>query len=203
MERLKAVKPLAGAALAALILLTAAQGFYACHLNALFYQRYGPFFDSMAYTNQLADILTIAKEQGITAGLKAAIHGGTVSFPWITVSLFSPILSYSRFVGIWMQEFWMAVLAISVFVYLYRFRGAPGDLGGSLDYPLFSLLPVYRYNGGISDFRMDLFLYIFLSLTAIWYLAALETDLLLPWVLSGVFLCLSIRTGQLRQSTLL
>ena len=70
----------------------------------------------MAYTNVMAEILTTAKEEGIGAGVAASFHSGSaVSLPWLSVSLLSPVLGYSRLVGVWMQEFWLAVLAISVF----------------------------------------------------------------------------------------
>ncbi|MGA7414377.1 MAG: hypothetical protein WBW33_28160 [Bryobacteraceae bacterium] len=112
------------AILVALVFVVLAQGFYASYLNTRYYQKFGPFFDSMAYTNVMAEILTTAKEEGIGAGVAASFHSGTVSLPWLSVSLLSPVLGYSRLVGVWMQEFWLAVLAISVFFYLHR---SPAD----------------------------------------------------------------------------
>ena len=186
------MKPNPAPYLLALVLVVLAQGLYASHLNKLYYQKFGPFFDSMAYTNEMAEILTTAKEEGIGAGVAASFHGGTVSLPWLTVSLLSPVLGYSRLVGVWMQEFWLAVLAISVFFYLHRYRGAPAAVSALLSIPFLSFFAVYRHNGGVADFRMDLFLYTFLSLMAVWYLATLETSSRLPWLLSGLFLLCTI-----------
>src|SRR5271165_837882 len=178
--------------LLALAFIVFAQGFYASYLNTRYYQKFGPFFDSMAYTNEMAEILTTAKENGIAAGVTASFHAGTVSLPWLTVSLLSPVLGYSRLVGVWMQEFWLAVLAISVFFYLHRYRGASATASALLSIPFISFFAVYRHNGGVTDFRMDLFLYTFLSLMAVWYLATLETSSCLPWLLSGLFLLFTI-----------
>lgn len=95
---------------------------YAMWLNWLLYQRSGPFFDSMAYAINYAEVLTLSREAGIVHGLRAAFHSGTVSLPWIFTALFSPVVPYSRYPGIWYQELWMLVLAVSVFLYLTRYR---------------------------------------------------------------------------------
>jgi hypothetical protein len=56
--------------------------------------------------------------------------------------------------------------------------------------PAIAFAAVFRANGGISDFRMDLALYIFFSLVMCWYLASYETRSWLSWVRSGVAIAL-------------
>ena len=177
-------------ALACLFLFVVAQGLYASWLNVSLYKTYGPFWDSMSYTNSLAEVITVARQDGVLPALRGAFHLGTVSLPWVTAALFGRVLPYSRLIGVWMQEFWMLALAASVFVYLRRYRGASPWVALGFSMPAISFLGVYRQNGGVSDFRMDLFLYLFLAIMSVWYLATYETDSIGPWALSGASLTL-------------
>ncbi len=179
-------------ALACLSLFVVAQGLYASWLNVSLYRTYGPFFDSMGYTNTMAEVITIARQDGVSSALRKSFHLGTVSLPWLITSLFGPFLPYSRLVGVWMQELWMLALGVSVFVYLHRYRGASPWIALCFTLPSLSFLGVYRQNGGVSDFRMDLFLYLFLSTMTVWYLATYETDSHVPWVLSAGTLTLTM-----------
>ena len=175
-----------------LLLLQGAQTLYAMWLNRLFYARFPPFFDSMSYTLAYANMLSLARSAGIPAGLHAALHSGTVSLPWIFTALFSPVLPYSRAAGIWYQEFWMAVLALSVFHYLVRYRHLAPWIAFCFTLPFVSFRVVYAANGGVSDFRMDLMLYILLGCMSVWYLATYETRSWTPWAWSGLFLLLAV-----------
>lgn len=174
-----------------LALFVLAQTAYATWLNWFLYRRTGPFFDSMAYANTYADILTLSREAGIVQGLRAAFHAGTVSLPWIFTALLSPVLPYSRYPGIWFQELWMLALAASVFLYLTRYRVIAPGRAVCLTLPFLAFRVVFAANGGISDFRMDLMLYLLLAGMAVWYLASYETDSWVPWALSGAFLLLA------------
>jgi hypothetical protein len=161
------------------------QGWFATTLNHLYYERYAPFFDSMSYWSTMADVLGATKGEGVKAGLTAAFRPNTVSLPWVITALLGKWLPYSRDVAIWMQETWMALLAVSVLAYWRVYRGAPMGLALHWTIPVIAFAAVFRANGGISDFRMDLSLYIFFSLVMCWYLASYETRSRLPWVLSG------------------
>ena len=152
------------------------QTLYAMCLNSLLYQRISPFFDSMSYTNQYAEVLTAAREGGIPAGLKLAFQGGPVSLPWIFTALFSPVRPYSRHAGIWFQEIWMLGLGLSVFFYLTRYRRLARRRALCLTLPFLAFSAVFEPNGGVSDFRMDLLLYLLLGNMAVWYLATYETE---------------------------
>lgn len=180
----------AGLFLVALCVL--AQTLYAMWLNTLLYARTGPFYDSMSYLHDYATILTVSRDQGILAGLKLAFHSGTVSLPWIFTALFSPILPWSRHGGIWFQEIWMLSLGWSVFFYLTRYRRLPAARAFCLTLPFLAFRAVFAAKGGVSDFRMDLMLYLLLSNMAVWYLATYETTSWRPWAASGLFLVLAM-----------
>jgi hypothetical protein len=165
-----------------------AQGFYAAHLNRLYYARFAPFFDSMAYTNVMANVLSVANNEGLARGLSAALGKSTVSLPWIITAVLAPWLPYSRLVGVWMQEFWMGLLALSVLIYWRRYRRARVGLALLWTIPPLSFYVIYQPNGGLSDFRMDLMLYLLMSLIIVWYLITRETTSRLPWLLSGIFI---------------
>jgi hypothetical protein len=179
-------------ALACLFLFVLAQGLYASWLNVSFYRTYGPFFDSMSYMNGMAEIISTARHEGVPAALRRSFQSGTVSLPWVMTSLAGPWLPYSRLIGTWMQEIWMLALGVSVFTYLHRYRGIPPWVALGYTLPTLSFLGVYRFNGGISDFRMDLLLYLSLALMTVWYLATYETDSRVPWVLSAASLTLAM-----------
>lgn len=175
-----------------LCLLQAAQTLYAMWLNSFFYCTFPPFFDSMGYMLSYAEILTLARDAGVVKALQAAFHSGTVSLPWIFTAVFSPLLPYSRHPGIWYQELWMTTLVCSVFYYLSRYRHLPPWLAFCYALPFVCFRGVYSANGGVSDFRMDLLLYLFLANMSIWYLATYETDSWIPWAASGLFLLLCV-----------
>jgi len=71
-------------------------------------------------------------------------------------------------------------LFAGLFLVLFTFTAFAATL------PFIAFPAVFDYNGGISDFRMDLSLYLFFGLTAVWYLATYETDRLYPWLLVGL-----------------
>jgi hypothetical protein len=169
-----------------------AQGIYAAWLNKLYYARFAPFFDSMAYTNMLADVLAKAQSGGLRAGLQAALGQSTVSLPWLITAILAPLLPYSRLVGVCIQEFWMALLGVSVLIYWRRYRRASLSQALLWTLPPLSFTVIYRANGGVSDFRMDLSLYLLFALAMVWYLITRETLSRTPWVLSGLFIALCI-----------
>jgi len=175
-----------------LALFVLAQSAYATWLNWFLYRQTLPFFDSMVYALNYADILTVSREGGILRGLHEAFYEGTVSLPWIFTALLSPILPYSRFPGIWFQELWMLALAGSVYFYFTRCRAAAPGLALCFTLPFLAFRVVFAPNGGISDFRMDLLLYLLLANMAVWYLATYDWDSWKPWAASGAFLLLAV-----------
>lgn len=178
--------------LALLAFCVGVQTAYATWLNWFLYREFSPFFDSMVYAISYADILSLSREGGILQGLHAALYEGTAPLPWIFTALLSPVLPYSRFAGIWFQELWMLALAGSVYFYLTRCRATAPARALCFTLPFLAFRVVFAPNGGISDFRMDLLLYLLLANMAVWYLATYEWDSWKPWAASGVFLLLAI-----------
>jgi hypothetical protein len=179
------------------VLILLAQGIYAVHLQTSFYRRHGPFYDSVAYMNRMAEFHEVFTRQGFGAALKELSYD-TILLPYLEVALVSPLAGPSRALGVWLQSFWLMVLALSIFYYLWRYRGASSALAVCLTLPFVSFRGIYQYNGGLSDFRMDLSQYIFFSLVAVWYLASYENKSLGPWLAAGVFAAL----GCLARATL-
>lgn len=169
-----------------LALLLLAQGFYAVHLNKLYYQSFGPFYDSVAYTNRMADFYKVSRAEGFLATLPM-LKNETIALAFIEVALVAPLVDLSRTLGVWLQSIWLIALALSVYYYLHRHRHVAPWLALCLTLPLVSFQGIYHFNGGLSDFRMDLSQYIFFGLLTVWYLVTYETDSLAPWLLAGIF----------------
>lgn len=162
-----------------------AQGFYAVKLNTDFYKQHTPFFDSCSYTNQLAVVAGKTRILGFGAGIKESLSGN-VALPFLEENLVTKMIPPSRAMGVWLQSIWMIALLLSVYWYFARYRGMDRWLAVLLALPFISFGRVYDWNGGLPDFRMDLSLYIFASLTAVWYLGTYETESRMPWVLAGL-----------------
>jgi hypothetical protein len=176
-------------ALAALAAITIAQGFYAARLNVDFYKEHTPFFDSCSYTNQLAIIGSKTRSLGFFRAVQDSLSGDegrNVALPYLEVNLLAPFVVPTRAMGVWLQSVWMMALALSLYWYFARYRALDRWLAILLALPFISFARVYDWNGGLPDFRMDLSLYIFVSLTAVWYLGTYETESRLSWVLAGV-----------------
>ena len=171
-------------ALLILAAITIGQGFYAAKLNVDFYKEHAPFFDSCSYANQLAIVAAETRSSGLALGIKNSLSGN-VALPFLEMNLLANAGQPSRVTGVWLQSVWMIVLALSLYWYFARYRMVQPWLAVLLTLPFISFARVYDWNGGLSDFRMDLSLYIFVSLTAVWYLATYETESRLPWILAG------------------
>jgi hypothetical protein len=172
-------------ALLVLAAITIAQGFYAAKLNIDFYKEHTPFFDSCSYTKQLARIVLKSQRVGVGAGIREGLSGN-VALPFLEAAVISKMFAPSRVMGVWLQDIWMIALALSLYWYFARYRKLDRWLAVLLALPFVSFARVYDWDGGLPDFRMDLSLYIFASLTAVWYLGTYETDSRLPWLLAGI-----------------
>src|SRR5277367_5640041 len=94
---------------------------YASALNKLFYDRFGPFYDSLAYLDQLAYVISIARERGFLAAAHSVLHTSTVLLPWLeAASLSHWIVGISRAVAIWLQAPWLLVLGLTGYEYFRR-----------------------------------------------------------------------------------
>jgi len=172
----------------ALLILAAimiAEGFYAAKQNVDFYKEHIPFFDSSSYTKQLAIIISGTRRLGFASGIRQSLSGN-VALPFLEATLIAKFVKPSRVMGVWLQDVWLTALALSLYWYFAHYRKMDRWLAILLALPFVSFARIYDWNGGLQDFRMDLSLYIFTSLTAVWYLGTYETESRLPWLLAGV-----------------
>ena len=161
------------------------QVFFAVHLNREFYREHAPFFDSCAYSIQMVQVARLTQSDGVAAGIKSALSGN-VALPFLETVAASTVGLPDRTFGIWLQWIWLVALALSLYWYLKRYRGASPTVALCLVLPLISFSRIYDWNGGLPDFRMDLSLYIFVGITVVWFLVTYETDDTWPWMLAGM-----------------
>ncbi len=170
----------------ALLLICLAVGAFAVALNLRFYEHHQPFHDSLGYHDKLLEVITLGQEQGVLAALGHACQcNSTVFIPNAVAALLSPLVHPSRLIGVWIQVAELAAVLLSLFYYVTRVRRQSNAIGLMAVAPLLILAGLYRYNGGLSDFRMDLSLCLMFSLTVIWYLAAIATQRLGHFLLLG------------------
>jgi hypothetical protein len=116
--------------------------------------------------------MTLARESGIAAALKAATTLDTVFLPYVPAALLGPFVQPSRAIGVWIQVIQLAVLCCSLAAYLTRVeRYSPATaLVGCAAVLLLGRL--WQPGGGLSDFRMDFGLMAGYWTVAAWYLIA-------------------------------
>lgn len=162
-------------------------GLYACLLNWQLYQHHHPFYDSMSYHEKMFRVITISRESGLLSSLETAcFENNTVALPFLVGALIAPVIEPSRAVGIWFQTGLLFAMLASLWVYLVRIRGVHPDtaLAGCLAFLTTKCL--FIFNGGLSDFRMDLSLYLGFGLTCIWYLTSMAKPTAMNFFLLGV-----------------
>jgi hypothetical protein len=174
-----------------LLALTLVQGFYAQWINKVFYAHFGPFYDSMAYTSYLADVIEFTKSFGFLKGINHAINTSTVALPYLLVIPFSQYIEPSRSLGVWIQLPWVYLLLISCYSFIRKILLGSRPLSIILALPFTSIAGIYFYNGGLSDFRMDLQLYLLYSSAIIWFILALRFNKIRYWVYVGIISGLS------------
>ncbi len=153
-----------------------AMGCYFCSMQDLYYSHYQPFFDSLGYYDQVHAVMTTGQQEGFAASLTHAMNSGsTVFMPYFIASLLSMVVEPSRNIGVWMQSIELGILLVSVLYYFYKVKKIDPLPGLLLLVPFVLTTCLYRNNGGISDFRMDLSLYLTYSITCVWYLIATKT----------------------------
>ncbi len=176
--------------LCALTLVVLALGAYSSWLNHQFYERQGPFFDSASYTNYLARVGGTYQIDGLKDALDVALDASTAPLPGVEALALAVLhvpVDSSRQEGVWLQVFWLLILALSLFFYWTDSRAQAPWGAVLLTLPFLTFYTMFRFNGGLQDFRLDLSLYIFLGLSVVWYLRTYATATRLPWLLTGLF----------------
>jgi hypothetical protein len=172
--------------LALITVLCLAAGLYAARLNARFYERNQPFYDSMDYHTHVHRTMKVARESGVPTALREACRSSTVCLPLLIAALAGPWCEPSRSFGIALQTGELLVFAWSLFYYLRRVRGLDASLTVLAIVPFLSLRCLYFFNGGLSDFRMDLSLMLMFATTVLWYLIAAATERRAHYVALGL-----------------
>ena len=162
---------------ALIVLVCVGLGVYFCTLQNLLYTHYQPFFDSMSYYNKLHTIMSTARDAGLGAALAQALDSSndTVVAPYIAGALAGTLIEPSRNFGVWLQISELFVLLASLFYYLATIRKLQPSLAAILLTPFIITSCFFRYTGGMSDFRMDLSLYLMFSISCVWYLISVES----------------------------
>ena len=162
-------------------------GFFCCELNQLLYKHQQPFYDSLSYYDKLFKVMNTSREEGFRESMTwACFANNTNCLPFIIAAIVAPFAEPTRLVGVWIQTGLLFLFLSSVFWYLTRTKGLRAELAliGSLLFLCTKCLWVY--NGGLSDFRMDLGLYLSFGMTCAWFLTAMRSPLKRHFVLLGI-----------------
>jgi hypothetical protein len=173
-------------------------GSYAVALNRIFYGIYGPFYDSMSYLNGLAEMQTNATASGTAAALVRQISISTVVYPWVAFAPFAGKIGLSRDVGVWIQVGSATYMQLLLFYYFLRVRALPFVSSLVFSSVFVLIAAVFHFNGGLSDFRMDLIQYYLLTAVMALYLIAQRSDGYGWWIALGAgagLLCLGRATS--------
>lgn len=172
---------------AVLVLLAClAAGGFAVLLNGRFYSRNQPFYDSMSYHEQVHRVMRLARSQGLGTALSKACRSSTVCLPLVMAAIAGPFCDPSRAVGIAIQVAELLFFAGTLLFYLRQVRRLDAWTAALGILPFLAWHCLYDFNGGLSDFRMDLSLALLTSTTVLWYLIAMETGRTLHFLTLGV-----------------
>ncbi|HCF30358.1 MAG TPA: hypothetical protein DEV81_24885 [Cyanobacteria bacterium UBA11049] len=134
-----------------------------------------------------------ARRDGLWDSLKQAVLSGpsTSILPFIEAAFLGLFFEPARAIGVWLQTIWLGALGLSIFFYFRKFNGSNLWLAIAFTLPFLGIAAIWQYNGGLSDFRMDLHLYLLMGTSFIWFLATYCTDKLYPWLICGAFIGLT------------
>ncbi|MCC6587310.1 MAG: hypothetical protein IT168_11510 [Bryobacterales bacterium] len=174
---------------AVLSILLLCLGFFAQRQNSLFYEKFAPFFDSAPYNNALALAVSDTNSQGAIAAFRSSLHS-TGPLPLFETILLTKLgivkTPVTRALGVWLQMIWLSVLAFAMFAYLHFCRRLNPAMAVVYTLPFIAFEGIFYYNGGLSDFRLDLSLYLLSSVTVTFYLFTYWRDSYLWWLAAGV-----------------
>ncbi len=182
-------RSLAGASMPYAVLLMACLllGLYCCQLNRQLYQHRSPTYDSLSYNEKLFQVMTISRNEGLDESMeKACFSGNTNCLPFLIAAVIAPLVEPSRMVGVWIQSGLFFLFLASLYYYLSSIRdlSISSSLAGCLVFLAAKCL--YFENGGLSDFRMDLSLFLGFGLAAVWYLSSMSRPSDWNFVLLGL-----------------
>jgi hypothetical protein len=162
-------------------------------LQRTFYKHNFPFYDSLSYQTHLFKTIVAVRTHGLWSGLPSALKHSTVALPWLQASLLALAVPPSRMLGLLIQAVWLAIFCFSLYHY-FRLKNLPIVLALAFTLPFLTPQCMFMFNGGLSDFRMDLLQYLLLSTGSVFLLATYESERNIYSVLSGLFYGLSCLT---------
>lgn len=166
-------------------------GYYSIQLNQLYYSNYGPFYDSMAYMNQLALIMNTSNTHGFVEAIRLSTNGSTVFFPWLEASIFGMLTEPSREIAVLVQLPLVLTQAISGYLFFKIVPRYPTYVSAIFSVVLVSFSAVFFYNGGLSDFRMDLSQTLAFGSALTFFLIARSSRQTHYWIIFGIMLGIS------------
>ncbi len=178
-------RQLAGYAMLALLAFVIVQSGYAMALNQLYYLHHGAFYDSMAYYQSMVMIMDTTRAEGFFTGMAKAATDSTVFLPFGFMPFLAKWFEPTRLFATALQSAWVFGLGASLLVYFAWCRRVVLPLALALSLLFLSTHAIYFYNGGLSDFRMDLQLYLLFGITLTWFLIALHQGRTWTWLLFG------------------
>ncbi|MEI7780293.1 MAG: hypothetical protein WCJ18_00035 [Planctomycetota bacterium] len=180
--------PTASVRVVVLILVAAVViGSFGTFLNARYYAGNQPFYDSCSYNTRVHGVMRTCRESGLPAALRRSCSPrDTVCLPYFAASFLGLATEPSRAIGTWIQVAELTVFCLSLLYFLTAIQGwSPGNAALAIA-PLVLLRCLWKCNGGISDFRMDLGLMLGYWTTAIWYVIAARSGWRSHFIVLGI-----------------
>ena len=161
---------------------------YAVYLNGLYYARYGSFYDSVSYLNQMAKIMHTVRADGIGDALQMSLLGQTVFFPWLLSMVLGVFTEARRWHAVLLQLPLVLVLAWGTYVLMLRVARHTRPVSVAFALAMVSFQAMFHYNGGLSDLRMDLPQALSFGAALVYFALARYTGERRYWLLSGALL---------------
>jgi hypothetical protein len=161
-------------------------GAIAVGFNQLLYRQQEPLFDAVSYLERLHRVMSLARRDGLAAGLHEATHYTTVTLPYLLALPFSGWLEPARWIGITIQTAGLAVFLL-VFDRLLATGGVIRHGSRMVGQIAIGLMAALQFtNGGLSDFRMDLLLMLGYGATVGSLSVSLRSGKARDWVATGL-----------------
>ena len=112
----------------------------------------------------------------------------TVFLPWFEACFYALILDLRRDLFVWLQLPWFFVLGFAAYRYFFLRVGSSSVVALAFCLPLMAIRAVFYFDGGLSDFRMDLLQYLLLGATFLIYLSISQAAVsasLSSWAVCG------------------
>ena len=109
---------------------------------------------------------------------------------WLLALLHVPVSS-TRQLGVWLQVIWLMSLAVTLYLYWLQDRRCGSWVSALLTLPFLFFAGIFNFNGGLSDFRLDLSLYLLLGCATVWFLRTYSDNSRVHWLMAGSFVTLA------------